>query len=103
MKNICGLKGNLVYTKDFGKFEIEENKIIIIEDGIVKGIYDELPFDYKDIKVIDYKEKLIIPGFVDLHLHAPQFPNMGLGVDKELIPWLNKYTFPEESKYSNLK
>ena len=103
MKNIYGLKGNFVYTQDFGKFKIEENKIIIIENGIIKGIYNGLPFHYKDIKVIDYKDKLIIPGFVDLHLHAPQFPNMGLGVDKELIPWLNCYTFPEESKYSDLK
>ena len=61
MKNIYGLKGNFVYTQDFGKFKIEENKIIIIENGIIKGIYNELPFDYKDIKVIDYKDKLIIP------------------------------------------
>ena len=102
MKNIYGLKGNFVYTQDFGKFKIEENKIIIIENGIIKGIYNGLPFHYKDIKVIDYKDKLIIPGFVDLHLHAPQFPNMGLGVDKELIPWLNHYTLIPRGKYSNL-
>ena len=103
MKNVYGVKGNIIYTKEFGKYEVISKGIIIIENGIIKGIYNGLPFHYKDIKVIDYKDKLIIPGFVDLHLHAPQFPNMGLGLDKELIPWLNKYTFPEEEKYYDLQ
>jgi guanine deaminase len=53
--------------------------------------------------VIDYSNLLIIPGLIDLHLHAPQFPNIGLGLDKELLPWLQTYTFPEESKYSDLE
>lgn len=103
MKNIYGVKGNIIYTKEFGKYESISNGIIVIENGIVKGVYDELPLEYKYISIKDYGDKLIIPGFVDLHLHAPQFPNMGLGLDKELMPWLNNYTFPEESKYDNLK
>lgn len=102
MKNIYGLKGNIIYTKTFGEFETVRDGIIVVEDKIVKGVYKDLPLIYKDIKVTDYGESLIIPGFIDLHLHAPQFPNMGLGLDKELIPWLNKYTFPEESKYNDL-
>ena len=103
MKNVYGVKGNIIYTKEFGKYEVISKGIIIIEDEKVKGIYNELPLNYKDINVKDYGDKLIIPGFVDLHLHAPQFPNMGLGLDKELIPWLNKYTFPEEEKYYDLQ
>ena len=38
------------------------------------------------------------PGFVDTHAHAPQYCNRGLGMDKELLPWLETYTFPEEAK-----
>ena len=82
MKNVYGVKGNIIYTKEFGKYEVISKEIIIIEDEKVKGIYNELPLNYKDINVKDYGDKLIIPGFVDLHLHAPQFPNMGLGLDK---------------------
>ena len=51
--------------------------------------------------VEDCGDRLIVPGFNDLHVHAPQFPNRGLGMDKELLPWLNTYTFPEEAKFKD--
>ena len=73
MKNVYGVKGNIIYTKEFGKYEVISKGIIIIEDEKVKGIYNELPLNYKDINVKDYGDKLIIPGFIDLHLHAPQY------------------------------
>lgn len=49
----------------------------------------------------DYGNRLIIPGMTDLHLHAPQFPFRGLGMDMELLEWLNQYAFPEEMKYAD--
>lgn len=45
------------------------------------------------------QDQLLIPGLVDCHTHAPQFPNIGLGLDLPLLEWLDKYTFPLESKY----
>ncbi|AGK96052.1 guanine deaminase [Clostridium pasteurianum] len=102
MNNIYAVKGNIIFTPSFGKYNIFKNSYIIIEDKYVKGIYEKLPTIYKDILVKDYGTSLIIPGFVDLHLHAPQFANLGLGLDKELMPWLETYTFPEEKKYSDL-
>lgn len=98
-----GLKGNIIFTKDFGKYEIFKDSYILIEDGKVKGIFDKLPEEYNQVEVNDYGDKLIIPGLVDIHLHGPQFPNIGLGLDKELMPWLETYTFPEERKYSDLE
>ena len=50
----------------------------------------------------DYGDRLIIPGMTDLHLHAPQFSFRGLGMDMELLDWLNTNTFPEEAKYADL-
>ena len=44
-----------------------------------------------------------MPGMNDLHLHAPQFAYRGLGMDLELIDWLNTRAFPEESKYADLE
>jgi guanine deaminase len=38
---------------------------------------------------------------VDTHLHAPQYPNAGTGSDLPLLKWLEKYTFPMESKYTD--
>lgn len=99
---VRAIKGNIIFTKDFGSYEIFKNSYIVIEEGLVKGIYEKLPEEYMTAEVKDYGDKLIIPGFVDLHLHGPQFPNLGLGLDKELMPWLETYTFPEERKYNDV-
>ena len=45
--------------------------------------------------------QFLIPGFIDTHIHAPQVPNVGLGLDKPLMDWLNTYTFPMESQYKD--
>ncbi|EPZ54854.1 amidohydrolase family protein [[Clostridium] sordellii ATCC 9714] len=95
-------KGNIIFTKNKNKFEVIKNGFIVVKDGKVINVYDILPDNYKNIDIIDYKDKLIIPGMNDLHAHASQFRNIGMAMSKELIPWLNNYTFPEESKYSNL-
>ncbi len=39
----------------------------------------------------------------DLHAHASQFKNLGMAMDKELLPWLETYTFPEESNYKDIE
>lgn len=95
------LKGNIIFTASSEKFEVYENSYLVESDGIVIGIFKELPSHLKGTHVDDFGNSLIIPGFVDMHLHAPQFQNMGLGLDEELLQWLEKYTFPEEAKYSN--
>lgn len=47
------------------------------------------------------KNQFLIPGFIDCHIHAAQLPNIGIGYDKELLEWLETYTFPLEKKYTN--
>jgi guanine deaminase len=42
-----------------------------------------------------------MPGFVDTHLHAPQYSYTGTALDVPLLEWLNKYTFPQESRFSD--
>ncbi|GAA0705007.1 amidohydrolase family protein [Paraclostridium ghonii] len=96
-------KGNILFTKDKNKFETIENGFIVVKSGKILDIYKNLPDKYKDFEVIDYKNNLIIPGMNDLHCHAPQFKNLGMAMDKELIPWLNNYTFPEEGKYKEIE
>lgn len=102
MASLKILKGNIVHTPKFGEFEIKEKAYLVVNGAFVEGIYEQLPEKYASIDILDYGDKLIIPGFVDLHLHASQFNNRGLGVDKELLDWLNVYTFPEEAKYEDL-
>ncbi|GAX07232.1 guanine deaminase [Secundilactobacillus pentosiphilus] len=44
----------------------------------------------------------VLPGFIDLHIHAPQWPNAGLALDRPLNEWLDTYTFPLEAKYQDV-
>lgn len=45
--------------------------------------------------------QFLIPGFVDTHNHAPQWPQRGLGLGLEILPWLDTITFPNEAKFSD--
>lgn len=96
------LKGNIIYSTDKTELAIVENGYLICEDGKSSGVYQELPAKYKEFMVIDYKDKIILPGLVDLHIHAPQYAFRGMGMDLELLDWLNEVTFPQEGKYSDL-
>ena len=49
----------------------------------------------------DFGEKLILPGLIDLHVHASQYAYRGLGMDMELLDWLEHNAFPEESHFSD--
>lgn len=97
------LKGNIIYSRSKDEIHIIENGYLICEEGKSKGVYDVLPLQYKDYEIIDYGDKLILPGLIDIHTHAPQYSFRGLGMDLELIEWLNVNTFPEEGKYSDLE
>jgi guanine deaminase len=54
------------------------------------------------IEWITLGTKFLCPGFVDAHAHAPQHAFTGTGMDLPLLEWLQRYTFPHESKFSNL-
>jgi len=43
----------------------------------------------------------LLPGFIDLHVHAPQWPQLGLALDLPLEEWLQTYTFPLEARYAD--
>jgi len=96
------IKGNIIFTPTYDNFEIIENGYIVLSNDKIFDIFKKFPEKYKIYELIDYTDKLIIPGMNDLHCHAPQFRNVGLAMDKELLPWLNDYTFPEESKYKDV-
>ncbi|TPI54365.1 MULTISPECIES: guanine deaminase [unclassified Mesorhizobium] len=45
--------------------------------------------------------QFLLPGLIDLHIHAPQWPQMGKALDVPLEVWLQKYTFPLEARYAD--
>ena len=94
-------RGNILFTPTNEQFEVIANGYVLVNDkGIIEGVYplDQLPYS-DSVEVIDFGDKLLIPAMNDMHVHAPQYNNMGVAMDMELIPWLNTYTFPEEIKF----
>ena len=97
------LKGNIVYSKNKDELRILKDHYLISESGLVKGVFEKVPPEYAQVSVSDYGECLIIPGLTDLHVHAPQYTFRAMGMDMELLEWLETNTFPEEAKYQDLE
>ncbi len=95
------IKGNIVYAPALNELTCVEGGYIVTENGVIQGVYDVLPGEYRQLQVEDFGDKLIIPSFCDMHLHAPQYPMLGLGMDLQLLEWLNRYTFKTEAAFLN--
>ena len=82
--------------------QFEQHGAVLIEDGkvIAVGNADDLRANAGHAQVIDYGDALITAGFVDAHMHYPQ-TGIIASWGKQLIDWLNTYTFPEESRFGD--
>ncbi len=97
------LKGNIIYSNDDRTLKTVEQGYLVCREGKSAGVFQELPEQFKDYPLEDWGDMLLVPGLVDLHIHAPQFAFRGMGMDLELLDWLNTNTFPEEAKYADLE
>ncbi len=84
-------------------FEYFEDGLLIIADGHVAevgpagALLGKLP---ADAEVLDYTGKLIVPGFIDCHVHFPQLDIIG-SYGAQLLDWLNQYAYPAEMKFAD--
>lgn len=85
--------------------------VCIDNSGYIDRILSPNDTDYEAVKATAKrkqqllslnKDEYLLPGFIDLHIHAPQWPNAGLALDRSLNEWLNTYTFPLEAKYQEI-
>lgn len=95
------LKGNIVHAPEPGKLHITEHGFLVLEDGRIREICHTLPDALSHAEVHDYGDALIMQSFADMHLHAPQYPMLGMGMDLPLLDWLNTYTFPVEARFAD--
>lgn len=81
---------------------ISRGAIVIDSSGKIVwcGERQDLPLAYQQLPETDYGDRLILPGFVDPHIHFPQY-RMVASHGESLLDWLNRYTFPEELAYEN--
>ncbi len=97
------LQGNVIYSESPTKLICVPRSYLVCKAGKVEGVFQEIPAEFEALPRKDYQDALIIPGLVDLHTHAPQYALRGLGMDQELLHWLEQNTFPEEEKYVELE
>lgn len=113
MLNNTAIQGNAFYSLDFDKIKYVNNGIFCVNnEGYIVDVYEENDKDYDLIRQnylnngklrILPDSEVMLPGFVDLHIHASQWPQAGTALDKPLETWLGEYTFPLESKYKDFE
>ncbi len=80
-----------------------EDGLVVVRDGVIEAVgeaSDLLSCLDPAMPVADHRPHLLMPGFIDPHLHMPQTQVIG-SYGTELMEWLSKYTFPEESRYGD--
>ena len=96
------LRGNILWSAGPDELNIRPGAYAVCgENGLCAGVFEELPAIYKDVPVRDLGEALVLPGYSDLHFHASQYENMGLGMDLTLLDWLEQVTYPEEARFKS--
>lgn len=78
----------------------QKGAVVIGDDGTIlwRGPIGLLPHSFAAAPVDDHGDCLVLPGFIDAHIHFPQY-RMLAAPGKDLLDWLNRFTFPEESQY----
>ncbi|WP_068816884.1 guanine deaminase [Phormidesmis priestleyi] len=76
--------------------------LLVLEEGKVKalGDYQQLKDQYSEVAIVAHPDRLIMPGFVDTHIHFPQ-TEMIAAYGEQLLEWLNQYAFPTERKFKD--
>jgi len=102
-------EGQIIHSVGFGKLDIIPNGRIGVDDqGTIQFVsrtaaekaQSQKEFGYEEANVQSLGKKILIPGFIDTHTHAPQYVSTGTRTGLPLLPWLQD-TFNFESQFAN--
>lgn len=102
LQNLQGVIPDALFIDD-EKFTFMRDGAIVVEDGKITavGAYENLKSQViEGVNVVDYRGKLIAPGFIDTHMHATQTSAVGAYGEK-LLTWLENYVFPSEVAFNS--
>ncbi|KAK7195484.1 guanine deaminase [Novymonas esmeraldas] len=105
--------GTVFETPDRHTLHIIEDALVLVEAGVIKQVVDAAADAAGYASALEAattagcltrlkKGQYLIPGLIDLHVHAPQWPQLGMALDKSLEVWLQEYTFPLEARYKDV-
>jgi guanine deaminase len=84
-------------------YEYFEDGLLIVEDGIVAeaGHAENLLSGLaEDVLLTELPDKLIVPGFIDCHVHFPQLDIIA-SYGEQLLDWLHRYAYPVEARFAD--
>lgn len=97
-------RGRLLHVVETDPFDWEyfDDAVLLVNNGKVDQLATaaQIAADGFDLARCEQIDGLIIPGFIDTHVHSPQIDVIG-SYGEQLLDWLNKYTFPAEEKYAD--
>lgn len=115
--------GSVVHSLDIDTLEYLLRAVICVQDGKIAWIEKDVESSSllqqiaarhnlditssaggDDVTVVELEEgQFLCPGLIDTHTHAPQYPNLGLGGQYQLLDWLENLTFPREGMFGDLE
>ncbi|MFK7916568.1 MAG: amidohydrolase family protein [Ilumatobacter sp.] len=94
------IRCTIMQTPTPDKLAVREHvRISVDDDGRIVALDDVGPRGAADVVLPD--SVILIPGLVDTHIHAPQWPQLGTGLDLDLESWLFEHTFPLEQRLTD--
>jgi len=106
---LTAIRGAFVDLVDDPFYQPEEDCVryfldglLVLDDGKIEafGEYDSLCDRYAQVPITQYTNRIIVPGFIDTHIHYPQ-TEMIAAYGKQLLEWLDRYAFPTEMKFKD--
>jgi guanine deaminase len=97
------IKGQtLTFAADGKAVHESRGAVAVGDDGTIlwAGPQSLLPQGFQQAETDDFGEMIVMPGFIDAHIHFPQY-RMLAAPGKDLLDWLTRFTFPEESRYAD--
>lgn len=76
--------------------------VVVADDGTIlwTGPQPLLPHAFRHVPTEDHGDLIVMPGLIDAHIHFPQY-RMLAAPGRDLLDWLTRFTFPEESRYAD--
>ncbi len=109
---VHGVSGPILDAPAPGELRYRRDALVVVDgSGSITAVLEPGDPDYSrvrdELRASGKVESLpsgtyLLPGLIDLHNHAPQWPQLGKALDVPLEVWLNEYTFPLEARYSSV-
>lgn len=112
VSDLHGIRGSFVHAPLLGEVVFQPDGLIAFDgEGEIRHVADCRAEEAQQLithlelegRLLTLgNDQVLLPGMIDLHVHAPQFPQLGKCLDLPLEDWLMKYTFPLESRYADV-